>query len=103
MLASGQDSNVLPGFYTAWDDGQNETASERSALCPKPARRIWRADANFLLATEPEMCYNIPVKTSTATATPEKPGSTTSRAVTTIPPSVVSSMRIPLLARGKVS
>ena len=70
----------------------------KSALCPKPAHRIWWTDANFLLATETIMCYNILVKTSTATATPEKPGSTTCRADITIPASVVSSMQIPQLS-----
>jgi hypothetical protein len=63
----------------------------KSAQCLKPARKIWWADANFLLATEPKMCYNISAKTSTATVTSEKPGSTTSRADITIPASVVLS------------
>ena len=48
------------------------------------------------------MCYNIPVKTSTATAIPEKPGSTTCRADITILPSAGLSMRIPLLLLGRV-
>ena len=49
------------------------------------------------------MCYNIPVQTVPATAPPEKPGSTTCRAVTTIPPSADSSMRILLQVRGRGS
>ena len=75
----------------------------KPALCPKPAHRIWWTDANFLLATETKMCYNILVKISTASAPPEKPGSTTSRAVIMIPASVGSSMQIPLPLRGKIS
>ena len=35
-------------------------------LRPKLANRIWRTDANFLLATALEMCYNILKKASTA-------------------------------------
>ena len=73
----------------------------KSAQCLKSPHRIWRADANFLLATEPEMCYNIPVKTTIATAPPEKPGSTTCRAVTTIPASADSSMQTPLPLRDR--
>ena len=73
----------------------------KSAQCPKWRHRIWRADANFLLATESKMCYNIPVKISTATATPEKPGSTTSRADIMIPASADLLMRIPLPARDR--
>jgi hypothetical protein len=49
--------------------------SGKSTQCPKPAHRIWLADADFLLATEPEMCYTIPVKASTVTVPSEKPGS----------------------------
>ena len=74
----------------------------KSAQCPKAAHRIWRNDAIFLLATESEMCYNIPMKTSTATVPTEKPGSTTSRAVIMTPALVVLLMRIPLLLRGTV-
>ena len=74
--------------------GGTKQPSGKSAQCPKAAHRIWRADANFLLATETIMCYNILVKTSTATATPEKPGSTTCRADITIPASAGSSMRM---------
>jgi hypothetical protein len=59
----------------------------KSAQCLKLARRIWRTNANFLLATDPEMCYNIPVKISTATATPEKPGSI-------IYPAVITTLRL---------
>ena len=82
--------------------GRMKQPLRKSTLCPKLAYRIWRADANFLLATESKMCYNIPEKISTATATPEKPGSTTYRADITILPSVDSSMRIPsqALVRG---
>ena len=71
--------------------------SGKSTQCPKPAHRIWLADANFLLATEPKMCYNILAKTSTATATSEKPGSTTCRAVTTTLAPADSSMQTMLL------
>ena len=49
------------------------------------------------------MCYNIPVKTSTATAPPEKPGSTTCRADITTPAPADSSMQIPLQVRGRDS
>ena len=82
-------------------DGMKQP-SEKSALCLKLAHRIWRIDADFILATEPEMCYNIPAKTTTTTAPPEKPGSTISRADIMILALVDSSMRIPLLARGRV-
>ena len=74
--------------------------AQKSALCPKLAHGIWRADANFLLATEPKMCYNISAKTSTATVISEKPGSTTCRADITIPASVDSSTQIPMLLLG---
>ncbi len=89
-----------PDFCALRADGQagrNETPTKKSTQCPKAAHRIWWPDAIFLLATELEMCYNIPAKTSTATATPEKPGSTTSRADIMTPASVVSSMQMPLL------
>lgn len=74
--------------------GGTQQPPRKSAQCPKAAHRIWRADANFLLATEPEMCYNISGQTVPATAPPEKPGSTTCRADITIPASAGSSMRI---------
>ena len=77
--------------------------SEKSALCLKLAHRIWRIDANFALATEPEMCYTILVKASTVTVPSEKAGSTTCRAVITIPAPVDSLMQIPLQVRVRDS
>ena len=102
----GQCSDVLPGFLYCQSERAcrwNETTTRNSLLCPKRVCWICCADANFLLATESEMCYNIPMKTSTATVPTEKPGSTTCRAVTTIPPLVVSSMRIPMHLRVRAS
>ena len=69
----------------------------KSAQCLKPTRRIWRADANFLLAKEPEMCYNIPAKTSTATETPERQDSTMYPAVIMILRSVGLLMQMRLI------
>ena len=91
---------ALPGRTAGWS--RTKQPPGKSALYPKPAHRIWWTDANFLLATETIMCYNILVKTSTATATQEKPGSTTCRADITILPSAGLSMRIPLLLLGRV-
>lgn len=48
---------------------------QKSTQSLKPTRRIWWPDADFLLATEPKICYNISAKPSTATVSPEKPGS----------------------------
>jgi hypothetical protein len=59
----------------------------KSAQCPKLAHLIWQADANFLLATVPKMCYNISVQTAPATAIPEKPGSI-------IYPAVITTLRL---------
>ena len=77
---------------------------EKSAQYPKLVHLICHTDADFLLAIEPEMCYNIPAKATVATVSPERPGSTTCRAVITIPLSADSSMRIPspLRVRGSL-
>ena len=76
---------------------------EKSAQCLKSVHRIRRTDTYLLLAIESEMCYNIPAKATAATESPEKPGSTTCRAVIMILPSADSSMQIPLQARGRLS
>ena len=97
---------VLPRFLlSGWKDrlGGMKQPPQKSTQCLKPTHRIWWADANFLLVTGAKMCYNIPVQTVPATVTPEKPGSTTCRAVITILPSADSSMRILLQVRGRGS
>ena len=76
---------------------------EKSAQCLKSVHRIRRTDTYLLLAIESEMCYNIPAKATVATVSPEKPGSTTCRAVTTTPAPADSSMQIPLQARDRAS
>ena len=104
-IRAGQRCSARIFTLPMWTDRPSgmKQPPEKSAQYPKLVHLICHTDADFLLAIEPEMCYNIPAKATVATAPPEKPGSTTSRADITIPPSADSSMRIPLLLRGRDS